>query len=231
MVGIMSKNKKMLLIYIFMLTVGQILIVLILSGIEEIGNRVGIPLVTEKNGLAITNITIYLILLVSVCLLFGSEIKQEWQQGKGKIIKQILGYGIGFCLAGIVIVGTVKILGINTTENQEIVENIMVSANWLSSIITVVIAGPVVEEIVFRYIIMGKIRPYGRKKAIIISSVLFGILHLKGINIVEFFVYFILGICLGIIYDKANKITVSIGVHCLYNVINVAFFYVLINLG
>lgn len=102
--------------------------------------------------------------------------------------------------------------------------------DWFSSIIAIGVAGPFVEEMIFRYIIMGKIYPYGKKRAVIISSVLFGMLHLDGFSVAEFFIYFILGIYLGIIYDRTKKITVSIGVHCFYNLINVILFYVLADL-
>lgn len=116
----MSKNKKMLLIYAFMLTIGQILIVAIISGVEALGNKIGIPLITEASGLVLTNMAVYLLLLIVVCLLFGNELRKEWQQEKKQIAAQIVKYGVVFLAIGIVVARTAEWLGISTTSNQEI---------------------------------------------------------------------------------------------------------------
>lgn len=113
----MSKNKKMLLIYAFMMTIGQLLIVGVLSAIEVMGNKIGIPIITETNGLGITNITIYLTLLAAVCLLFGSELQNQWQQEKKQIAAQTVKYGLVFLALGIVVARTAEWLGISTTSN------------------------------------------------------------------------------------------------------------------
>lgn len=223
----MSKNKKMLLIYAFMLTIGQILIVAIISGVEALENKIGIPLITEASGLVLTNMAVYLLLLIVVCLLFGNELRKEWQQEKKQIAAQIVKYGVVFLTIGIVVARTAEWLGISTTSNQEILIQMIDAVDLFSSIIIIGIAGPIIEEIIFRYIIMGKIYPYGKKRAVIISSALFGILHLDGFGIAELFIYTLLGIYLGIIYDRTKKITVSIGVHCFYNLVNILLVYIL----
>ncbi|MBO5523535.1 MAG: CPBP family intramembrane metalloprotease [Roseburia sp.] len=224
----MSKNKKMLLIYAFMLTIGQILVVAIISGVEALGNKIGIPLITEASGLVVTNMAVYLLLLIAVCLLFGNELRKEWQQEKKQIVAQIVKYGVVFLIFGIVVARTAEWLGISTTSNQETLMQMIDAADWFSSIIIMGIAAPIIEEIIFRYIIMGKIYPNGKKRAVIISSVLFGMLHLDGFSIAELFIYTLLGIYLGIIYNKTKKITVPIGVHCFYNLVNVLLVYILV---
>lgn len=223
----MSKNKKMLLIYVFMLTIGQLLIVAIISGVEALGSQTGRPLITEVSGLLFTNIAVYLLLLIAVCLLFGSELQKEWQQEKKKIAVQIVKYGMVFLVLGIVVARTAEWLEIPTTSNQETLIQMIGAADLFTGIIIIGIAGPIIEEIIFRYIIMGKICIYGKKRAVIISSVLFGMIHLDGFSFAELFIYTLLGVYLGAIYNKTKKITVSIGVHCFYNLVNVLLVYIL----
>lgn len=223
----MSKNKKMLLIYVFMLTIGQLLIVAIISGVEALGSKTGRPLITEVSGLLFTNIAVYLLLLIAVCLLFGSELQKEWQQEKKKIVVQIVKYGMVFLVLGIVVARMAEWLEIPTTSNQETLIQMIGVADLFTGIIIIGIAGPIIEEIIFRYIIMEKICIYGKKRAVIISSVLFGMIHLDGFSFAELFIYTLLGVYLGVIYNKTKKITVSIGVHCFYNLVNVLLVYIL----
>lgn len=217
----------MLLIYVFMLTIGQLLIVAIISGVEALGSQTGRPLITEVSGLLFTNIAVYLLLLIAVCLLFGSELQKEWQQEKKKIAVQIVKYGMVFLVLGIVVARTAEWLEIPTTSNQETLIQMIGAADLFTGIIIIGIAGPIIEEIIFRYIIMGKICIYGKKRAVIISSVLFGMIHLDGFSFAELFIYTLLGVYLGAIYNKTKKITVSIGVHCFYNLVNVLLVYIL----
>lgn len=217
----------MLLIYVFMLTIGQLLIVAIISGVEALGSQTGRPLITEVSGLLFTNIAVYLLLLIAVCLLFGSELQKEWQQEKKKIAVQIVKYGMVFLVLGIVVARTAEWLEIPTTSNQETLIQMIGAADLFTGVIIIGIAGPIIEEIIFRYIIMGKICIYGKKRAVIISSVLFGMIHLDGFSFAELFIYTLLGVYLGAIYNKTKKITVSIGVHCFYNLVNVLLVYIL----
>lgn len=217
----------MLLIYVFMLTIGQLLIVAIISGVEALGSKTGRPLITEVSGLLFTNIAVYLLLLIAVCLLFGSELQKEWQQEKKKIVVQIVKYGMVFLVLGIVVARMAEWLEIPTTSNQETLIQMIGVADLFTGIIIIGIAGPIIEEIIFRYIIMEKICIYGKKRAVIISSVLFGMIHLDGFSFAELFIYTLLGVYLGVIYNKTKKITVSIGVHCFYNLVNVLLVYIL----
>jgi len=77
----------------------------------------------------------------------------------------------------------------------------------------VVIFAPIVEELVFRYSFSTFIK--NQYAFVIISSLIFGLMHSTGIAII---VYFVLGLCLSLIYLKTNKnIISSIIVHILNN--------------
>lgn len=88
--------------------------------------------------------------------------------------------------------------------------------------ITAVILAPIIEEIVFRGIILNRFRTkWGIGKAIILSSVLFGILHYE----LAVTGALTLGICLALIYLRTENILVPITIHFINNLIATAFMF------
>lgn len=86
----------------------------------------------------------------------------------------------------------------------------------LSGIISSVIIAPIFEELLFRGIILQKLnKHFGLIISILISSILFGIIHDFG----GIFSAFIFGICMCILYIKSNNILVPIFAHSLNNLI------------
>ncbi|SKA78591.1 hypothetical protein SAMN05443428_102155 [Caloramator quimbayensis] len=103
-------------------------------------------------------------------------------------------------------------------ETQERLSSILFgsSKEWFS-ILSVIIIAPVLEEIVFRGIILqGFLKNYSIKKSVIITAVLFGLFH--G-NIVQTPIVILLGIVLGIIYIKTSSLFICIIGHMLNNFI------------
>ena len=88
-------------------------------------------------------------------------------------------------------------------------------ANPLAAFLSVVIVGPVVEEILFRGLIYGalekRLRVFG---AILVSSFLFALVHLQ---VVYFIPIFCLGLVLGWARWKANSLGLPILIHVLNN--------------
>ena len=79
------------------------------------------------------------------------------------------------------------------------------------------------EELIFRGIILdGLLRRYSPMKSIIISSVLFGIVHL---NPWQFISAFIIGLFSGWVYYRTRKLTLSIIIHFINNLIAFAGMY------
>lgn len=115
----MSKNKKMLLIYVFTLTIFP----LILSGILNV-----IPVITEERGLVFVNLSVYAILMLSICRLYGKEIKEDLK--KEKIAGQVIKYGMGCWLVGIVTARIADLFAAEATGNQQIVDEIVVF-DWI----------------------------------------------------------------------------------------------------
>ena len=80
-----------------------------------------------------------------------------------------------------------------------------------------VIAAPVVEEILFRGIVLRSMRKFTPTwAAILISSVLFGAYHL---NIVQAVYATLMGIAAGILYEKKRNLLFPILVHFANNLI------------
>lgn len=86
---------------------------------------------------------------------------------------------------------------------------------WLVLLITVIIA-PVVEEIMFRKILIDRIIHYGQGVAVVASGVLFGLVH--G-NFYQFFYACALGMIFAYIYVKTGRLRYTILFHLLINFI------------
>lgn len=89
--------------------------------------------------------------------------------------------------------------------------------NTIIVCIQVVVIGPIIEELIFRKILLGKLlEKYNNKplKPIIYSSLVFGIVHF---NVLQGIVAFGGGIILGLIYYHTKSIKASIFAHILNN--------------
>ncbi|MDZ7836353.1 MAG: type II CAAX endopeptidase family protein [Alkalibacterium sp.] len=92
--------------------------------------------------------------------------------------------------------------------------------NWL--IISTVILGPVIEEFIFRGIILNKwAEKSTNTRALIISSLLFGILHIGSFIVPQF----IGGLLYGIVYIKTKKLIYPIIMHGINNLIPVSLYF------
>lgn len=88
---------------------------------------------------------------------------------------------------------------------------------WMGAFLKVVIIAPVVEELIFRGIIMhGFMRNYPKFIAIFFSALLFALFHL---NPWQFSATFILGLLLGWVMVRTRNIFLSILIHALNNFI------------
>ena len=86
-------------------------------------------------------------------------------------------------------------------------------------ILATVILGPPAEEMIFRGMVYRRARAYwGVRKALFLSSVLFGIYH--G-NMIQFLYALVIGLMLGWIYEKSGNLKVSIAAHMCVNLLAV----------
>jgi len=84
---------------------------------------------------------------------------------------------------------------------------------WLTLLIVVVV-GPIIEELMFRKLMIDRLSRYGNTVAIIVSSVSFGLFH--G-NLYQFFYAALIGVILGFMYAKTRNVLYPIAMHILVN--------------
>lgn len=97
-----------------------------------------------------------------------------------------------------------------TDSTAELISDIPL---WLTVAVPVII-GPIVEEFIFRKLLMDKLGTYGDRLAITVSAIAFGLFH--G-NLSQFFYAVFLGFVLGYIYAKTSNIIYPILMHMLIN--------------
>ena len=84
------------------------------------------------------------------------------------------------------------------------------NSTWIWSLIFVGILSPIIEELMFRGIMLNKIRIYGDKVAIITTAILFGLFHA---NFSQFFYAVALGLVFAYVTLKTGTIKYSIILH------------------
>ena len=84
---------------------------------------------------------------------------------------------------------------------------------WLT-VLVVVLIGPVIEELIFRKLMIDRLSRYGNTVAILVSSVSFGLFH--G-NLYQFFYAALVGLVFGFMYAKTRNVLYPILMHVLVN--------------
>lgn len=92
--------------------------------------------------------------------------------------------------------------------------DIMTDSNMILRILYASLVAPVVEEIIFRKLLLNKLRRYGDVPAILISAIAFGLFHM---NIAQMFYATALGIIFGYLAIRTNSIRYNILLHILIN--------------
>ncbi|CQR46045.1 CAAX amino terminal protease self-immunity [Paraliobacillus sp. PM-2] len=88
--------------------------------------------------------------------------------------------------------------------------------NFMLSVIVSVFLAPVAEELLFRGVLINRLGlDIGVGKAVLVSSILFSLVHLN----IGFVGHFIGGLIYGMVYVKTKKLIVPIGLHALHNLL------------
>lgn len=111
-----------------------------------------------------------------------------------------------------------KIFPQSERQYQDTVRTLLKSP--VAGFLQVCIIAPFVEEILMRGFVLGGLRgTYGALTALLISSVLFALLHF---NMVQTLSAFVCGILLGLLYLKTSSLLCCMIAHCGYNMISYA---------
>ena len=99
-------------------------------------------------------------------------------------------------------------------------EDFIFGSNMVLTVIYAVIIAPIVEELIFRKVLLDKLRRFGDLPAILITGFAFGIFHF---NLSQFFYATVLGILFAYITIRTNRIIYSILLHMMMNFVGTAF--------
>lgn len=96
-------------------------------------------------------------------------------------------------------------------------------SNGFASVVTVCLVAPVLEEMLFRGVILRSfLYQYSRWTAILTSALLFGLAHL---NVYQFAAGLLMGTVLGWLYERTRSLWPSILLHGAYNIAVTAIYY------
>ena len=198
---------------------------LIIYGVQLLATVIiqNIPAIEQNADLYMicTMLPTYAIAYPLIFLMFKIVPADEGVEKKKMKVSHIF-IAFAICYAGTYLsnlVGTfiTTIIGI---INQKEVENVMVNVTsqislWCNFLI-VVVAAPIMEELLFRKFLIDRMSKYGQGVAVFMSGLLFGLFH--G-NLNQFMYAFLIGVLFGFIYVKTRNIIYTIIMHMITNFI------------
>ena len=168
--------------------------------------------------MSLINFTVYGVLCVILLLLTHQIFRQDFQKidSWGNFWGQV---GIGLaCTFGAAILGNTIVMLLGTTDtaaNQELIESALAAMPFFM-IITIVFLGPIVEEIIFRLVLMNLFN-WKPIYNLIFSSLIFGLIHVLVGGWIHIIPYFLMGLVFGYFYLKNNNIWHVTILHILHN--------------
>ena len=113
--------------------------------------------------------------------------------------------------AGSLVNAFTRLFGISSSSDA--IEMIQ-SSSLLPIFLIAGVVGPIIEELMFRKLILDRLYPYGEKLSILVSALLFALFH--G-NLTQFIYAFLLGTVFGYLYCHTGKILYPILLHMAIN--------------
>ncbi len=190
---------------------------------EKVYNFLSDAAVNQFNSIVISSIlfTIPFILLFK-CI--GHSIRElvDFKKPEKESALPLFLFGIAFCAfsnMAVSIAGNLfRRFGINYEVDSGVTPNGIFG--FILTFISTAIVPPLIEEFACRGLIMGSLRKFGDSFAIIVSSIIFGIMH--G-NFQQIPFAFLVGLVLAYITIKSGSIWLAIGVHAFNNALSVVF--------
>lgn len=121
---------------------------------------------------------------------------------------------LGVSYAGNVVGNILSALLSGGTAENAVVQLATDDSNIVVKIFLVAIAGPFLEELFFRKMIIDRTRRFHEKGAVVFSALLFSLYH---INLYQLFYTFGMGLLWGYIYLKSGKLRYSFLLHAIVN--------------
>ena len=130
------------------------------------------------------------------------------------VVALIMCYALMYCGN---LVGTLITTVVGALKGSEVDNALMAYATESNMIVTflyMVICAPILEEYIFRKLIVDRTLKYGQGVAIILSGLMFGLFH--G-NLNQFAYAMLLGMFLAFLYVKTGNLKITIGLHMCIN--------------
>lgn len=101
--------------------------------------------------------------------------------------------------------------------------DIVWSGWWWGAVLIVVLAAPIVEEFIFRALLQGSLLGLTKRPgaAVLITSVLFALVHVPSVEPQALATLFALSLALGVLMERTGRLWAPILVHALFNAMNV----------
>lgn len=183
---------------------------------------------------SILNFLIYLIMVPGIIYFMKSDIMIDWNETKAKkkeiVVPIIIGYAyvwVGNFVSSFLSTYLADLLnfGVSEAANQQAIISAVTSRTGFLMIISAVIIGPVIEELIFRKAVFGLIK--NNKVALVVSTFVFGLIHVLSETSIQAAIvngvsYFVMGFVFSYIYLKAERnVMIPIIVHIINNAVSI----------
>lgn len=166
----------------------------------------------------LSTVIVYGFAMPLIALLVSKMEVQKPERRKMKWWQFLIGFMICYALvyvSNIMGVITTTIIGLlkgSAVDNG--VATVVSTGNMLINFVSMVILAPIVEELVFRKLIIDRTAKYGQTVAIIASGLMFGLFH--G-NLNQFAYALVLGCFFAFIYLRTGNVKITIAMHAILN--------------
>ena len=133
---------------------------------------------------------------------------------ENNVLALIMCFALMYCgnLVGTLITTVVGALKGSAVDNA--LMTYATGSNMIVTFLYMVICAPILEEYIFRKLIVDRTVKYGQGVAVVLSGLMFGLFH--G-NLNQFAYAFLLGMFLAFLYVKTGELKVTIGLHMCIN--------------
>lgn len=130
------------------------------------------------------------------------------------VLSAIICLGLAYAanMIGVIFTMVIGMLKGGAVENE--MASLTSSLSPLMILFYMVLCAPIMEEIVFRKLIVDRVVRYGEGTAVVVSGLLFGLFH--G-NLNQFVYAAVIGMFLAFLYVKTGNLKITISLHMLFN--------------
>jgi membrane protease YdiL (CAAX protease family) len=199
--------------------IGSLVIMVLQMGAAGIAGLINEDLVNDMNSyFLVTMIPMYLIGMPLLIFLLSRVPAQKIEKRKMKVGHWFLAFFMCYALMYVSnLIGQVITTIIGALKGSLVQDAIVEVATSLDPIICfifMVLFAPVLEEVIFRKLLVDRMVKYGEGVAIVVSAFMFGMYH--G-NLNQFVYAFSLGLFFAFIYVKTGKLIYTILLHMVIN--------------